>query len=377
MKRVGPLRWWRLLNKRLLKRPGFWAILLAVPLLVLALSLAATRTGGIIRIAVGLETPEDPAAQEAAERLFSSPSVLELVRCTDADEARTLVSTGRADGAWIFPSDFSSRLEKAATGEDVQLVSVMEQEDNVLLRLSREKLFAALYPELIRYVYQDFVRTELGGDSQEEIDRYYGLVQRNNLFIEFVNSDGSRALPAESSILVTPMRGILAVLILVGAMVSAMYYAQEREAFVWLKRGKRMLMPCFCHMILILDLCIPVAAALWLSGLITHWPREILLLLLYALACAGFAEVLRGLLGTAGRLGVALPLVLLAGLALCPVFLNVHRLPAIQILLPPFFYLNGVRSDRFLEYLAVYAVVSWILGFALQGVRYRLGRTEV
>ena len=119
----------------------------------------------------------------------------------------------------------------------------------------------------------------------------------------------------------------------------------------------------------------PVALALGLSGLVTFWPWEILLLLLYGLSCAGFAEVLRGLLGTAGRLGAALPLVLLAGLALCPIFLNVHRLPAVQILLPPFYYLNGAHSGRFAAYLALYTVMSWGLGLVLQRIR-KQERTE-
>ena len=362
------LRWWGLMNKRLLKRPGFWAILLAVPLLVLALTLAAANPGGVVRIAVGLEAPEDPAAAAAADRITGGKSVLELVRCADAEEARTLVSTGRADGAWIFPTDYAQCLEAAAAGEETCLVTVVEKEDSVLLRLSREKLFAALYPDLIRALFQNFAETQLGESSPGEIARYYSLIHRNSRFIEFADADGARLQPAEGSFLVTPVRGILALLILMGALVSALYYTREQEAFVWLKRRKRMLMPFFCHMILILDLSVPVALALGLSGLVTFWPWEILLLLLYGLSCAGFAEVLRGLLGTAGRLGAALPLVLLAGLALCPIFLNVHRLPAVQILLPPFYYLNGAHSGRFAAYLALYAACSWGLGILLQTI---------
>ena len=362
------LRWWMLLNKRLLKRPGFWAILAAVPVLVLALSLAAASPGGIVRIAVGLEAPEDPAATAAADRITGGQSVLALVRCGDAEEAETMVSTGRADGAWIFPSDYTQCLGKAAAGEETRLVTVMEKEDSVLLRLSREKLFAALYPDLIRAQFQNFAETQLGESSPEEISRYYGLIHRNSRFIEFADSHGVRLEPEKGNYLVTPVRGLLALLILVGALVSAMYYTLEQEAFVWLKRGKRLLMPFFCHMVLILDLCVPVALALGLSGLFTFWPRELLLLLVYGLSCAGFAEVLRGLLRTAGRLGASVPLVLLAGLALCPIFLNVHRLPAVQILLPPFFYLKAAHSGAFCGYLALYAACSWSLGILLQTI---------
>ncbi|MBQ9267939.1 MAG: hypothetical protein IJ206_00320 [Oscillospiraceae bacterium] len=363
------LCWWGLLNKRLLKRPGFWAVLLAVPVLVLVLTLAASRNGGVVRIAVGLEEPQSPAARQVAQRLTERESVLETVLCESADEARTLVETGRADGAWLLPADLEERFDRLSAGEAVPLVTMVVQEDNVLLQLSREKLFAALYPDLSYALFAGFAESELQERSEEEIRKYYGIIQRNSRFIEFAYSDGSPVDPMESSFLVTPVRGILALLILVGALVSAMYFAQEAEAFVWMRRRKRFLLPFLCHLILTLDLAVAVLAALGLSGLVSSWPRELGSMALYCTACAGFAEVLRNILGKPRRLGAALPLVLLAGLALCPIFLNVRRFRMVQVLLPTFLYLYGIRSGEFILYLAGYTVLSWALGLILARIR--------
>ena len=173
----------------------------------------------------------------------------------------------------------------------------------------------------------------------------------------------------ESSFLVTPVRGILALLILVGALVSAMYFAQEAEAFVWMRRWKRFLLPFLCHLILTLDLAVAVLAALGLSGLVSSWPRELGSMALYCLACAGFAEVLRSILRKPRRLGAALPPVLLAGLALCPIFLNVRRFRMVQFLIPTFLYLHGIRGGEFILYLAGYTVLSWGLGLLLAWTR--------
>lgn len=363
------LCWWGLLNKRLLKRPGFWAVLLAVPVLVLVLTLAASRNGGVVRIAVGMEEPASPAARQVAQRLTERESVLETVLCESAEEARTLVETGRADGAWLLPSDLEERFERLTDGEAVPLVTMVVQEDNVLLQLSREKLFAALYPDLSYALFAGFAESELQERSEEEIRKYYGIIHRNSRFVEFAYSDGSPVDPMESSFLVTPVRGILALLILVGALVSAMYFAQEAEAFVWMRRWKRFLLPFLCHLILTLDLAVAVLAALGLSGLVSSWPRELGSMALYCLACAGFAEVLRSILRKPRRLGAALPPVLLAGLALCPIFLNVRRFRMVQFLIPTFLYLHGIRGGEFILYLAGYTVLSWGLGLLLAWTR--------
>ena len=61
--------------------------------------------------------------------------------------------------------------------------------------------------------------------------------------------------------------------------------------------------------------------------------------------------------------------VLLAGLALCPIFLNVRRFRMVQFLIPTFLYLHGIRSGEFILYLAGYTVLSWSLGLLLAWTR--------
>ena len=60
-----------------------------------------------------------------------------------------------------------SRLERFAGGGRGNAITVIEREDNVFLMLSREKLFAAIYPETSFALFSDFLQTELGAEDND------------------------------------------------------------------------------------------------------------------------------------------------------------------------------------------------------------------
>ena len=121
MKRM--LLWFALMNKRLFKRVSFWLILAAVPLLVLALGLLAQQESGVTTVALYAEDEADPAAEAILARLTEGKSVMRCVRCDSERETKRLVSTGRADVAWIFPKDLSARIDARAGGEDTRPIT--------------------------------------------------------------------------------------------------------------------------------------------------------------------------------------------------------------------------------------------------------------
>ena len=57
-------------------------------------------------------------------------------------------------------------------------------------------------------------------------------------------------------------------------------------------------------------------------------------------------------------------LLVLAMLAVCPVFLNVAELRGLQMLFLPTYYINGIRSWEYLVAMALYGVVCLTLCLA-------------
>lgn len=372
------LLWFVLLNKRLARRVSFWLILAAVPLLVLALGLLADQESGAATVAVYAADPADPAAAAVLERLEGGRSVLRVVRCDSERAARDLVASSRADAAWVLPEDLSERIAAHAQGETAPIVRVYAREgDDILRSLAREKLFAALYPELAYDVYTHYVLDTLKPKpalTDAELADYYHSAERGDRLLELSFLDD--AAPEETSYLVMPARGLMALLVMMAALASALYYLHDAasDSFVWLSRRRKRLLPYAYHLIPVLDTAAVVVVTLFLARLNTAWYRELALMVLYALACVAFAELMRQLLKGTARLGVAIPILMLAMLALAPIFFDLRGLRALQLLFPPYYYLNGTHNPLYLALLAAYTLAVFALSYAIGRVRERFER---
>ena len=340
--------WYALLTKRLARKPAFVILLLCVPLLAGAMAVVAKQDSSIVSVALVCDSA-DPAARRAADRLLHADS---LVRCTEyatEAEARAAVSASRADAAWIFRDTASDEILRFASGRGTRgAVLVVEREDTVFLRLAREQLAAALYPEASRALFRWYLteRLDAPDDAPDAyFDEYYRTQIAEDPIIVFSRLDGSAAADG-GSYLVTPVRGLLALLLVLTGLASAMYYDEEarRETFLRLSPGPRRLLPLLYHLTALLPVALAALLALWAAGLLGPLPREAGLMLLYCLSAAVFSELLRKLCRTQARLGAAIPVLMAVMLALCPIFLDLKVLTPVRHLLPPYYYLNAVRS---------------------------------
>lgn len=373
MKRI--FLWFVLLNKRLSRRVSFWLILAAVPLLVLALGLLAQQESGVATVAIYVEDETDPASAAVLERLHAQKGVLRYLFTDSEREAASLVKTSRADIAWILSSDLTQRLDDRAAGQSKPVVRVYVREgDSILQMLAREKLFAALYPELTYDIYTHYVNEELKPSpalTDAELDEYFHKIQRGDELIQMSFLDGSTK--DDTSYLVMPVRGLMALLVMMAALASALYYLHDSDAgsFVWVSRRRRRLLPYAYHLIPVLDTAAVVFVTLFIARLNVAWYREIASIALYMLACVTFAELLRQILKSTSQLGVAIPILMLAMLALSPIFFDLSQYRVLQLLFPPYYYLNSAHNPWYLLFLIAYILVTFAAGYAIGLVRER------
>jgi ABC-2 type transport system permease protein len=367
--------WYALLTKRLLRKPAFLILLLCVPLLAGAMAAVAKQDSSIVSVALVCET-DDPAALAAADRLLHSES---LVRCTEyATEAagRAAVASGKADAAWIFRDTASDEIMRFVSGRGTRgAVTVVEREDTVFLRLAREQLAAAMYPDVSKALFRVYLTERLGApeDAPERyFDTYYNTKIATDPVIVFSDADGGESADGPGY-LVTPVRGLLALLLVLTGLASAMYYDAEerRETFLRLPPLRRRLLPLLYHLTALLPMALAVLLALWAAGLLGAPARELGLMALYCLSAAAFSELARKLCRTQGRLGAALPVLMALMLALCPVFLDIKQLTVVRHLLPPFYYLNAICNSAFLWPFALFTIAAAAVAAAIPGTNER------
>lgn len=160
-----------LFNKRLFKKTGFRLLLCAVPLLALGMRNLSDGESGVLHILLCQENPSDALSGEIVKKLLTEKSVIQYTLVQQPEEVCALVESGRVDAAWIFPDEMQEKLDQF-TGEGFRgdgVIRIVEREDNVALRLAREKLFGALYTYASYSLYRNFIHKDLKLEADEEI----------------------------------------------------------------------------------------------------------------------------------------------------------------------------------------------------------------
>ncbi|MBQ8769081.1 MAG: hypothetical protein IJZ15_05510 [Oscillospiraceae bacterium] len=373
MKRL--CKWFLLLNKRLYKKISFILILLLIPVLVFSYSTAAEESSGVITIALA-QVGDDEMASGVIDSLLEQNSLIRFLSCETPQSAKDLVSDGEADAAWIFPRDMEEKVYRfvATQSRKDAFIQVVERDSSVPVILAREKLSGAMYANCSKAMFISFIRNnvpELNDKTDAELLTHYDAISVDGDFFRFsfMESAESAQEAHDANYLLTPVRGLLAVVTVLSALAASMYYMRDRSAgtFSWIPERKGALVEFGCQMICVLNVSAVILIALSFSGLSASLGREVLILALYAVCTALFSMTVRRLCGTLTTLGTVLPLLIVVMLVICPVFFDLGMLRALQYIFPPTYYINAQYSDRFLALMGVYS-------FALLLVYYLTGK---
>ncbi len=360
------LVWLYLLTKRLLKKPVFLLTLVLIPIMAFAMNEFAKEESSIVR--VGLYTAdEDAVAEHIITQLLHSDSVVQYQRYDSETSAVDAVKNGEIDSAWGFSKDFSRILKKYAHSmrSNDPLIYVSEQEETMTLRLAREQLYSEIIPHLSREIYFAYLADKLGYDVEahrDELEEQYEKAKPSDELIHFEFLDQKTDL-LSVRYLSTPIRGIVAVIMLICGIAAAMVFLHEKEKGIYSYLSGRKQFPvllasCFTALVI----CGIVAfVSIKLSGNFTTWGMEILLMGLYIIMCTLVCSLLAQICRTSSALAIFLPVLVVLSLVFCPVFLN-HKIGRpIQMLLPTYYYLNAVSAERFIPQILIYILVCGIL----------------
>ena len=364
-----------LLNKRLFCRLSFVLILLAVPLMVLAVGILSSGQNGIVTVVLAEEDPDDPISSEAIASLLTDDSGVARFRlCATPAEAEDDVRYGRADGAWIFGSDLESAIERFIGDQlfDKPFIRVVEREETVGLQLVREMLSGVMSKYICSAMMVDYVREnvpELDGMSDGELLTFIDDAYAVDKLFEFSYIDGSEPTDdIDLDILMLPIRGLLSVLVVLAGLAAALFYMQDESsmAFYRLRRGERPLFAALYHATGVLDVGLSVLVALFLSGVYTDPGREIVSMAVYCAAVVAFVILIRRLCGTPGRLGTVTPILTVALIAVSPIFFSLSWvLRPVQLMTPTYYYLMSIHRSEYLGYMALYAAAVFALDYAI------------
>lgn len=360
-----------LLNKRILKRYSFLIILGIVPLLTAGMFLAAKEDSGVLHIVLCQENPEDELSGRVLQELLDQQSILRYTRAESTEEARQSVESGNADAAWIFLDEMQEKLDAgvASGGDREPLLMVVEREDSVFLQLARERLYGELYSHLSYSMYKDYCLELLEGKdiSEEKLREEYETIRVEEGLFLFAYAGETREQAEETNYLLTPLRGMLALLILLCGLTGSLFYQQDKEKrlFECMPVGNRKLFPYLYHAPAVANASAVVLITLLITGMWVGTAREVGILLLYGTACIGFCNLIRKLCRNLQGLAVCIPLLLCAMLVICPIFISLRSMRLAQFLFPPFYYLQALHDMNYLKYMIGYIIIVYGIDWML------------
>ena len=379
-----------LLNKRLFKKPSFVIILCMIPLVVFGIRLIAGQESGIVRIAlVNLAKDSKDTASGAGaiiDRLTDNDSVFLYSECASEEEALKMLEIDSVDAVWIFPRDYDERVaaftqrliteqngtdtgkrgdknNRGRAGEkDGNAVTVIEREDTVLLQLARMELFGSMYSDLSYSLFENFIDLRIaGGEGADHSDcrKYYDNNRNSGSLFKYRDYDGNKIQDTGNGYLFTPVRGMLLLLLLLGGLAAAMYYRDDldKEIFTWMPVGNRWIFEHVYLMTALIDGGLVVFVTFMITGLGVDFIRELVLMALYLLSSCCFCSIIRKITPGLRSLATLIPMLLLAMLVICPVFIYIRQLKILQLVCPPFYYLMADNNPRYLLYFSLYTAV--------------------
>lgn len=372
-------KWFFMLSKRLYKKPSFLILLLLIPICVGLFAVAARQDSGFVHIVLAQERSGDTLSSEIIRDLMAEDGMLRFTLAESPDDALEAVVTGEADEAWIFPGDTEDRVRDFISGKNDYIVRSVIREDTALLQLAREKLSSALYQYCAKAHYIDYIRkhfAELDVAADGELAAYFEQVKVSEDLFLYGDPAAPSLQDGALNYLTSPIRGLLAVMMLLCCMAATMFYMQDERAgtFCWVRQSRRGLTAFGCIATAGLHSSVIVLISLLAASLSWDLFAEITAILTYCLCCSGFCLLLKAILPSIGSYGAIVPLVTVAVVGICPVFLDLRELLPVQLLFPPTYYINGLYDRQYLLYALAYTILCLCLAWLISWVRGKLRR---
>ena len=367
-----------IISKRLFVRPGFLILVLLIPLLVIGMRVVSAKESGVISVALAAEDKNDAAAAQIIEKLTANDPIIRFTVYDTPEEARHALASAKADAAWVFPENTYDRIRAFvdSPGPANYVVDITQREENIVLRVANERLCAALYSYCSEYMYISEVRERLPSLSHlsdEELISYYESTWAEGDIFEFRYGDRSAQKIEKLTYLTAPIRGLLYVLTVMGGLAAALFFQKDEESgFVArIPVKERFGFEYACHFLPVLYMSAVAVISLCFSGLGVDPLKELLIALIYSLACAPMCMIVRRIFSRPQWLAVVSPLFIILLLAICPVFINTNVTRPIRILLAPYYALTAVHNAKYIAFTALYAVITTALNYLLFRRKFR------
>ncbi len=335
------MMWFFLFLKRNFKHLSFILILFCIPFFCITLNEFSKRDSSVVSVGYVGEIPS-----------LKDSEIIKFWEFESEDEGKTALLNKEIDTLWCF-------------GERVRIINLEETE---ITKLTREKLFCLIFPDLSKTLFEEYMKKNIeGGDtlSREALDSYYSYKNVDTHIVDIVtiDADGNKR-ESRSDIVMSPVRGLLCVIVMLSALAAALYTLKDRKRglFSLFHGGKRVLLTIWSILSALIPSSLFFIISLYFTGIWEGVTRELSGALVLIITSLSFTL----LLTTISRLSaftVILPLITVSSLFISPIFLNASSFSIIQLIFPTYYYLYSFSDSSVFLFAVVYSALMTLLAF--------------
>lgn len=350
-----------LLLKRFFRKKSYICMLLLVPLMVFLLKEVGHGQDNIMSI--GVYIPGGDASSEALrENLSDETGAIQYLFYDTQDVLREDVANQTLTEGWIVPEDLDYLVEQVASNQfPSERVQVIIRESGLSHLLGKEIICSRIYPSvakqlLINYVRSSFSQGQLSADELAKLEKSFDAYGLSGSLFKASYMDSSEM--SDAPVILMPLRGILAMWLMLCGIATSMYYLEDQEngLFIWWHSRVRFFRDLGYYAVAFIAPSIITLISLFYSGSFTTVAREVPALILYCLATIFFSMAIR-IIGAGKKfLGMLTPVLIILSTLLSPVFVDLKELRQIQKCCPAFHYLSSIHDSYYIVTLLIYTV---------------------
>lgn len=319
-----------LMMKRMLKRPAFLVLLIMIPFIAIGMSRLEQGEKNNVIIGIVTENNAEAAWQEDFWKLLQEQDgLLEFCKYDNSELLIQAIEKEELDCGFVLPENF---MKKVLENDWRESVILYESSTSTMTEFAKERIACAVFiiyseDSYVNYIgkAEAFAEAEEKGVGREAIvtfakEAYQShLVDGSTFAFEYQGETNQNPAIQEEQF---PVRGILAVCIFLSGMCGLLLDWNDRQE-------KRFVLVSPAWMTTMVNVWVPTIytsfmslIALGLLGELDHIGKEIMSLLTYQFLIVMYCSIIRLILRRQETIAVAIPILTLASIVCCPVFIR-------------------------------------------------------
>lgn len=358
------ITWLLLWCKRIAHKPLIFFTILLMPVSVFFLQHSSTKQDAVLRVAL---FSDDPDNTEFIEHIISlSDSSIYFYQCSSRKNLIDDVRSRTAGCGYLIPGNLEKHITTYIKTRKPFLTVVCEKDD-VTTKIVDEIILSKNFRTIAYYILENFLEQHhCSAEDKKQIAAIFDSHCSNELLFHFQTLSGetNRVMQdRHSNLLMLPIRGMLAAILLLTCMAGELLYFQDRlSGRTCLMTGKQKRLAAL-YSALIPGTAASVCALISINaaGTAENIFHEIPALACFLFACTSLSMLIGRALGKLTFYLSSMPLIFLLSLLLPPIFVDLGKLlPAagkLSMLLPATWYLKGIQNPQNLMILLAYGAI--------------------